>query len=268
MDETASSDDDSNLGLAFILVSDLEPLNCDAVIASAEDFGLSLSLSPPNDDEDDESAEDDSPTITSFDLTTGETVFVMLLPVSHPDVEGMPVGPLSPDDMDSLINAPAHYIVTVMGMDGTVDENDIKMSAITSCVMAGCNPVGVLQMPGVLFHRPELFLECTKSAIEEQQIPMLICIDITAAQENDTHMSFLTHNMQRYGREEFYIVALSEGQGALDYTLSLVAWMLDDREYHLPTGDTVGRTADEKILVQRVPNPTGEGPEVIRLDLP
>jgi hypothetical protein len=37
---------------------------------------------------------------------------------------------------------------------------------------------------------------------------------------------------------------------------------------HLPTGETVGRTADEKVLIQRVPDPAGQGPEVIRLDLP
>ena len=48
----------------------------------------------------------------------------------------------------------------------------------------------------------------------------------------------------------------------------LVRWMLSDPNKHLPTGDTIGRDADEKLVVQRVPNPTGRGPEVIRLDLP
>jgi hypothetical protein len=44
--------------------------------------------------------------------------------------------------------------------------------------------------------------------------------------------------------------------------------MLADPDKHLPTGDTVGRTEDEKIVIQRVPDPTAKGPEVIRLDLP
>jgi hypothetical protein len=35
----------------------------------------------------------------------------------------------------------------------------------------------------------------------------------------------------------------------------------------LPIGDTVGHNADERVLVQRMANPTDEGPPVIRLDL-
>ena len=44
-------------------------------------------------------------------------------------------------------------------------------------------------------------------------------------------------------------------------------WMVQDPDKHLPTGDTVGRTAEERVTVQRVANPMGAGPEVIRLDL-
>ena len=262
-------DNDASTGLAFIIVSDLEPLNCDAVVAAAEEMGLKMKVSPPSEEDDDgEGEQDGSPDITSFDLEGDETLLVMLLPMPHPDVDDFGHGPFSPEDMDALSNGPGHYVVTLIGMEGTVDEADTKMSAATSCVMAGLQPLGVLKMPGLVFHRPEFFSSCAKQAFTDGELPLLICVDVTAAQESETHMSFLTHNMERYGRENFYIVSPSEGTGALNYTLNLTAWMLSDRDYHLPTGDTVGRTADEKIKVQRVANPTGEGPEVIRLDLP
>lgn len=269
-DKNGSEDTDSRLGLSFIIVSDLEPLDTGAVIASGATYGLALSISPPSNDDLDpaQDANEEGADITSFDLAGGQTVFVMLMPIPHPDVKEMARGPLSPDDMDSVINGIGHYIVTVTGLEGTVDEVDIKMSAITASLMAGCKPLGVLKMPGVLFHRPDLFASCAKEAVESNRLPMLISVDITAAQENDSHMSFLTHNLQRYGREEFYVVAPSEGKGALDYVINLIQWMLNERDYHLPTGDTVGRTADEKIIVQRVPNPTGEGADVIRLEIP
>ena len=96
----------------------------------------------------------------------------------------------------------------------------------------------------------------------------MVAVDITAAQESPSRMSFLTHGLRRYGREEFFMTCAIEGKGALAFVLSMTRWMLADPDKHLPTGDTVGRDADEKVPVQRVPNPTGDGTEVIRLDLP
>jgi len=44
--------------------------------------------------------------------------------------------------------------------------------------------------------------------------------------------------------------------------------LLADPPMVLPTGDTTGRTADEKVRIERVPSPTGDGPDVIYLALP
>jgi hypothetical protein len=43
---------------------------------------------------------------------------------------------------------------------------------------------------------------------------------------------------------------------------------LTDRAKQLPTGHTVGRTPEEKIVVRRVSNPERKGREVIKLDFP
>ena len=259
------TDDAASPRLSFILLEDTNTPDANAIVAAAAEMKISLSISKPVDSKD---KADAGPEILSFDLADEASLFVMMMPVPHPDASEMPFGPLSPEDQDALANAPAHCIVTSMGLEGTVDEIDIKMSALTACVLAGCNALGVMKMPGVLFHRPELFANVAREGIEQNELPFLICVDITVAQESETHMSFLTHNMQRYDREEFYIIASSESSGALDYLLDIMAWMLGDREYHLPTGDTIGRTEDEKIVVQRVANPTGEGPKVIKLELP
>jgi hypothetical protein len=95
-----------------------------------------------------------------------------------------------------------------------------------------------------------------------------VAVDVTAAQESPTRMSFLTHGLQRYGRDEFYVTCPVEGRGALSFVFDMARWMLTDPDKHLPTGDTVGRSEDERLAIQRVPNPTGKGPEVIRVDLP
>ena len=268
-DEVTNTDDDGpGPCVSFLLLEDDQQPDSDAIIAAAAAMNIVLTLSEPDTEDEGEPDEEPGAEIVTFDFDGDCTLFVMVVSVPHPDVAEMSRGPLSPEDYDALIAAPAHCIVTAMGLDGTADEVDIKMAALTASVLAGVSAVGVLMMPGVLFHRPNLFAECARDAVASSEVPMLICVDITGAQESDTHMSFLTHNMQRYGRENFYIIAPIDGSDALDYVLSMISWMLSDRDYHLPTGDTVGRTAGEKIVVQRVPNPTGEGPEVIRLELP
>lgn len=257
---------DSELGLSFIIVSEATQPDPDAIIAAAKEIGIGLSLTTGESEDDDEDEGEDGPDIDTYDIDGGGTLLVALFPVPHPDVAEMPRGPLSPDDMDELINAPAHCVVTAMGLEGTIDEVDIKMSALTAAVLAGCDAVGVLKMPGVMFHRPELFADVAKQGFQENTLPMLICVDITAARESETEMSFLSRNMDRYGREDLYVTCSVDGQGALDFMLSMVSWLMDDRDYKLPTGDTIGRTAEEKILIERVPSPLGEGPEVIRLN--
>ena len=122
---------------------------------------------------------------------------------------------------------------------------------------------------GRVVHRARLFAEYARHAADEgQPLGVEVAVDITAAQESPSRMSFLTHGLRRYGREEFFVTCAIEGKGALAFVLSMTRWMLADPDKHLPTGDTVGRDADEKVPVQRVPNPTGDGTEVIRLDLP
>ncbi len=166
-----------------------------------------------------------------------------------------------------LIVEDASDVIFLLGLDGDTAHRDRTMAALTAAVIAGVEPVGAMLGHGVLFHHPEVFAELAIAYASAGELPIEICVDVTAAHEPGGRMSFLTHGMQRYGHEEFYITAPVKGQGALDFTLSMMRWMITDPTANLPTGDTVGRTAEEKILVQRTPNPTGEGPEVIHLDL-
>ena len=252
--------------LSFILNKDLQPLDPQKVVRAASELGFKLAIEETERDD----PEEEGPEIWAFGLADGRSMLVSHMPVPHPDVEEMSRGPLSPDNMDELINAPAHFIIVLVGEEdkSNLEPGDIEMAGLTSAVMSGCSPVGVLQMPGMLFHRPALFADAAKSAVADGKLPMLIAVDVMAAMEDEKRFSFLTRNMQRYGREELYVTASADAEGAVGFVFDMMAWLLDDREYQLPTGETVGRTADEQIHIQRVPNPTGEGPEVVKLDLP
>ncbi len=187
----------------------------------------------------------------------------MLVDVPHPDAPHMMVGLASPSP-EELEATRAHYIVTALGLPGDIRAQDTRMAKLTAAVVQSSPSVAAMLGAGVVFHKAAFFVDVVRSA---EALPMLVCVDVTIAPEGETRMSILTHGMVRYGREEFFITASREGKGAVDFVLSMTEWMLRDPNKHLPTGDTVGRSAEEKLTVQRVPSPTGQGPEVIRLDL-
>ena len=190
-------------------------------------------------------------------------LMISLMPAPHPDAAHMPRGLLSPDEAE-LARMTAHFIVVAMGLPEDPRTHDTLLAKLTAIVAESSPAIAAMLGTGVTFHKAPAFVELVKEA---DGLPMLACVDVTMAPEPDARMSILTHGLDRYGREEFFVTASQRGQGAVDFILSLAQWMLADPNKHLPTGDTVGRTADEKIRVQRVPNPTGQGPQVIRLDL-
>jgi hypothetical protein len=200
----------------------------------------------------------------TFSIAGGGTLMVMSIEAPHPDAAKMANGLASPSAED-LARMRAHYIVAMMGGPETPREQDTMLAQLTTAIVRASPAIGAMLGHGLCFHRADFFAEVVER--DPSTLPMLVCIDFTRAPEPGDRMSILSHGMVRYGREEFFVTCAVRGKGAFDFVMSMVGWMLDDSTKELPTGDTVGRTAEERIIVQRVPSPTGEGPPVIKLDL-
>lgn len=252
--------------LAFVLINETRLPAAKKVIAAAKSMGISLKHAVADIDDDKEATDTE---VVSFEDDSGVTFMVALMPAPHPDVEQLPQGPFSPEDYDELVKAPAHLILTAFGFadDAANDEIDITMCAFAASVANASESVGVLKIPGAIFYSPALFAECAKEGVESNELPILICVDVTLAAEEDGRVSVLTHNMPRYDREDLLIKFSRENTEGVDFMLDMMNWMLSDRAFELPTGDTIGRTEDEKILVQRVENPVGKGADVVLFDL-
>ncbi len=204
----------------------------------------------------------------SFEVAGGPSVVVALMPAPVPDVRRMPVGPLSPPT-DQAAAAPAHLIVTALNLTGTARDRDRTLAIVTAAVAQPVDAVGVMFGHGVMVYRGDVFVDLVLTAASSgEPLPVEVTVDVTAAPESQTRMSFLTRTLQRYGREELYVTCPVRGQGALPFVYGLCRWLLTDPAPKIATGETVGRTNEERIVVQRVPHPTGHGPLVIRLDLP
>jgi hypothetical protein len=241
----------SDLDIAFILTNASEPISDDKIIAASEEMGFPLKRGKEN---------------GTFDFEGG-WVIAALMPAPHPDAPHMSIAPTSPS-REAIAAHRSHVIVTAHSLPGDVRERDMYMAAVTGSVAKAYDAVGAMLGHGVVFHKADLFHDMAQAGLEEDELPAAIAVDITGATEGKDRMSFLTHGMERYGREEIYLTCPSKGKGALGFVFDLVNWMLGDMDHQFPTGDTIGRTAEEKLRIERVPSPAGNPKEVIRLDLP
>ncbi len=238
---------------AFVLLAEARHPDPAAVVATGAAWGLDIEF------------REQSETIQTYRVGDA-TLLSMLVDVPHPDAATMPYGPTSPP-RDAAVAAPAHLIVTAMDLTGTERIRDLLMAILTAALIKNTAAVGAMLGHGILFHKADMFADLAAAGFEKETLPAEIAVDITVARESETHMSFLTHNLPRYDREDFYVTCPITGKGALPFVLGLVRWMLIDPDKHLPTGDTIGRTPDEKVLIQRVPNPADESATVIKLEL-
>ena len=243
------------MDLAFVLVSNKKSPDPSRVIASGKRLGIELR--PAGEEKG----------ILTFEIAGGGTFIAALMPAPHPDAPKMPIGPTS-ISAEEASAAPAHFILTALDLGGDARVRDKRMAALTATILDNTDAVGAMLGHGTFFHKAKLFSDVAARAKDEPMLPTEIAVDVTAARESADRMSFLTHGLERYGREEFYVTCPIKGKSALGFVYAMARWMLTDPNKQLPTGDTVGRTAEEKIPVQRVPNPSGRGGPVIRLYLP
>lgn len=239
--------------ISFVLLSRLDNPEPTALIASAAKLGFTLVHTG------------DEKGVQSYDLGGDRVLMVMTIDAPHPDVPTMPFGPTAVDE-DVAKTHVAHMIVTAMGLTGTPRELDTQMAALTAAVIDNVRAVGAMLGHGAIFHKAKLFSGLAKLGVEQGTIPSELAVDIVTARETESRMSFRTYNLPRYGRENFYVTCPIRGKGALDFVMGLVRWMLADPTKQLPTGETVGRSAGEKVTIHRVKSPEGE--THIRLDLP
>jgi len=242
----------SSVASSFVLLSQNTYPDPTQVIAEAGRLGIGLTH------------EMGEPTVLNFSIDGGGMLIVMHVDAAHPDAAAMPVGPTSPEP-SVIASHVGHYVVTAMDLPETSAHPDGLMGIVTAALIQSSPAVAAMLGHGAIFHRSDVFAAYVEAA--GSQIASEIVVDITAARERDDRISFLTHGLGRYGREEFYVTSTAHSQGALDYVMALTKWMIADPDKQLPTGDTVGRTADEQIVVHRVPSPIEGRPPVIRLDI-
>ena len=245
---------EAGLSLAFVLTKNVQ-VDEDKLVASAASMGLTLTPMP---------VEPGTAQFVQFSM--GSDVFLIARMPAFPRADELARGPLSPGETEIAVSK-AHLVLTTMSKTPrTLPELDSTMARLTAATIDASDATAAMLGHGMMLYRAEAFNRVVKGT-EAGQIPVEICVDLTIVQEPNNRMSVLTHGLPRYGGEEVYVTGLASNSDVIGWAHAMARWMLLDPNKHFPTGDTLGRTAEEKILIQRVRHPAGEGPKVIKLEL-
>jgi len=191
----------------------------------------------------------------------GPTLQVRLITAPYAAAAGMLRGLTSPAAGQAEA-APAHLEISATGLPSAPRRGDALLSRLV-CAALLCleEPAAAMLGHGVMFHRAGIFLR-TVQGEQPGALPLGVCVDLTIAQEADTGLvTFLTHGMPRYGREDIYISAPRAMSPA---ALELAALMVRTL-YEAPAGTLPA--VQEGPELTRQPSPIDPDATVVRIDL-
>ncbi len=253
--------------LAFVLLSEARLPGAEQIVQAYRGFATS-GESLMTDAGEAEKTERDQ--VILLRLNTGETGFVGLMPCSIPKGEADHAAQFS---LSSFRNhwkpSPhrAHLIVTLSSAASSPPI--VQLSRFTSLVAAVTKvspAVGVYWGDAGATHDSEFF---TLVASEQGIVPrMMLWSGVSIANEKDGRPSLLSLGMKQLGLPDLLLVAgKTSRKEALETMFDLLAYVAERGEA-LPEGDTVGRTADEKLPVRYVQSPLDPSKKVWRIEFP
>lgn len=245
--------------MGFVLLDRAGHPDVAALTEQSERLGLGVASAEPIDP----TAE----SLRTYSFASGVQARVLLVSAPHPDARRLCTGILSPGASDAAARAPAHLIVTASGLEGAVADRDAIACRVLAAVSAAADASATMLGHGAMFYRSDFFVEVAASAAPGE-LPLEVCVDITIGPEPGERVSLLTHGLARYGREELIVTApVSAVEDAMDFTWGMARWVISAPDNELPTGGIVGRTAEERVTIERTTSPSGNGATVVRLDL-
>ena len=207
--------------------------------------------------------------ILEFEVSSGETAFVVALPVPVPNGEAEKAVRFSVSAMGTGWKLPAHKAHLMVCLRSTVSSPVVaSLSCFTSLVAAvakASRAVGVYWSNAGATHDAEFFVAMAR---EPGLVPRLaLWTGVSVAREPDGRLSLLSLGMRQLNLPDLLLLApKSAGNDALATLFDLLAYAAELGR-PLPEGDTVGRTADERLPVHSVPSPIDATNKVWRVEL-
>lgn len=264
-DSTPNEKPDSNL--AFILLSEAHLPEPEAIVAAFKEFAAPSEVLQPAPEDD---AELGRGQLCSLKFASGETAFVALMPAPIPTGEAEEAAQFS---LSSLMNNwelqphKAHLVVLFHATPGASKIDQLtRFTRLLAAVGKASPTVGVYWGNAGATHAPDFFYSI--AADPDPTTLMMLWSGFSIAREGADRVSLLSLGMKQLQLPDMLLVGhASNPQESIELLYELL-WYVAQRGEPLPEGDTVGRSAEERLRVHYVPSPLDSAEKVWRVEVP
>ncbi|MDQ1354145.1 MAG: hypothetical protein QG657_4454 [Acidobacteriota bacterium] len=258
---------EASLNLAFILLSEARLPETEEIVQAFRGFAAPGENLQARVDNSGKGASDQAITLH---LNTGEELFVALMPVPVPKGEADDGVQFSLSSFENGWKLPPHCAHLLVAFHAAPDSKPIvRLSRFTSLLAAvtkASPAVGVYWGNAGATHDPEFF----KLVASDQDVAQRVMLwsGISIAREKDGRLSLLSLGLKQLELPDLLlVVGKSSEEDAFEVMFNLLAYVAERGEA-LPEGDTVGRTADERLPIHYVDSPIDSKKKVWRVELP
>jgi hypothetical protein len=154
----------------------------------------------------------------------------------------------------------AHLLVTCIAAEPSLGDR-VAFTRAVAAVARAADAVGVYWGHGHVTHPTAFFVDTARTA----DVPIPLWSGFSVAGDGPGRVSFLSLGMRQLDLPEVLVTTpQATANDALFFLLDLLAYVATRGE-PLPDGDTVGRTAEEKLRVEYVKSPIDPEDEVCRI---
>ncbi len=211
------------------------------------------------------SAEGDS-TAMFFHVPEGIAFYApMPAPIPWCDLEGpCQTARWWPEAEQVLRKHTHHFIVSLMGGPDGPLERHIWLTKFVAAVMELSDAAGVYWGSGTVVHSPKLFCDLAEVASPDDFMPQL-WIDMRIWGDEKHRVYFATTGMAAFGLLEIEVDGAKWDPSELAEFCGNIATYVIKRGESIPDGNTLGRSAKEKIKVRHAPSMWARAGAVMQL---
>jgi len=187
-----------------------------------------------------------------------------LMPAPVPDGEAEGATDHSLSGLDGSWTLPEHRAHLVVAQEGKPKKKVKELTTFTrviACVVRAVDAVGVYWGEGGATHHPEFVVN-----IAHSELPLPIWAGVSLAKMK-SGTEALSLGMAQLGLPDLLVRAASFDGPTLEFFYDLLAYVARSGK-KIAAGETVGRSATERLKVQYVPSPVDPETEVWLVELP
>jgi hypothetical protein len=218
--------------------------------------------------------ETEAETSDALSFTIGERDSLILMPIAAPvpDGEAEVMAEYSISSLGTgwqLGGHEAHLAVTLKTLNEEDKEPPVRRLLRFSRLLAGVvdgvdDAVGIYWGAAHATHDPDFFRDM---AMEEGLVPVHLWNGVSIA-SNEERVSLLSLGMKQLGQPNLKLTGpRAEGDAIIGFFFDLLEYAAN-RGAAVADGETVGRSAGEKLIVRHEPSPIAEGETIWCVDLP